>query len=58
LGRGVESAEVKKHGDIVVLASGECPFCHEPIHIVCDVDKVSESAKIVDGRVIHAYPGP
>lgn len=43
---------MKKHGDIVVLASGECPFCHEPIHIVCDVDKVSESAKIVDGRVI------
>jgi hypothetical protein len=51
-------------GEIVILASGHCPFCHEPILITCDTNKVSESAKIVDGRVVavlckvFAHPVP
>lgn len=46
---------MKREGDIVILASGECPFCHEPIHIVCDVDKAKDSVKIEDGRVISIF---
>lgn len=51
-------------GESVILASGRCPFCHEPIHIMCDTDKVGESVKIVDGRVTavlcktFAHPTP
>jgi hypothetical protein len=51
-------------GSLVILASGHCPFCLAPIHIVCDRDKLNESAKIVNGRVVSvlcrtfAHPDP
>jgi hypothetical protein len=51
-------------GTSVILASGTCPFCGEPIHIMCDLDKVGESTKIEEGRVVavlcrtFAHPEP
>lgn len=38
-------------GEFAVLARGRCPFCHEPILVMCPIEKLSESVKIVDGRV-------
>jgi hypothetical protein len=38
--------------NLIIVASGRCPFCRQDVHLICPKDKLSESVKIFEsGRL-------